>query len=110
MRYLKLAAIVATILTLTLTRSQATPARADKYGFPTDNGRYYCILNSEQTLTKGVCRNPRVYADYYVMYFDIDYSLNRVFVDTVRSTPEPGYYQIEKEEMTIRQWQTLYGR
>ena len=98
MRYLKLAAIFATLVTLALTGSLATPARADKYGFPSDDGRYYCVLNTEQTLAKGVCRNPRIYADYYVMYFDIDYSLNRVFVDTVRSTPEPGYYQSKRKK------------
>lgn len=110
MRHLKLLVIIAGIVVLTMTGSSATPARAEKVGFWTDNGRYYCVLNTEQTLGKAVCRNPYIFADYYVMYFDIDYSLNRVFIDTVISTPEPGYYRIDKVEMSIREWQTRYGR
>ncbi len=109
MRYLKFAAIFAAISVLALAGSPAAPAQAEKRGFWTDNGAYYCTLNLEGTLGKGVCRNPRIYADYYVMYFDTDYSVNRVFIDTVRSTPNPGLYEVNKEEMSIREWQVRYG-
>ena len=50
--------------------SSAPPAR--KTSFTTDNG-FRCELDQEDSLAKGVCRNPRnPRGDYFVMVLDIE--------------------------------------
>lgn len=87
--------------------AQAAPAN-ERWTFTNDSG-YRCEMNTAGNLGKGVCRNPRDFNDYYVMYFDFDERTRMVFIDGIQPAG-PGRYTVTQEQITFAEWQRRYGR
>jgi hypothetical protein len=87
----------------------ARDAHAEQRVFFTDNGVYRCEQDHQVTLGKIVCRNPRQFSDYYVVYYQVDEAKGQVFTDALIPTG-PGRFLVEQNSMPIWQFLLIYGR
>src|SRR6266498_5420919 len=78
-------------------------ARAEKRYFTTDIG-YRCEMTFEDTLVKGICRQPRNFADFYVVYIEMNRDMNRVFLDTYYPSQYDNIMYVDRQNMNIKRF------
>ncbi len=99
--------IVVTVVLFMLLLPSST--YAEKRYFTSSEG-YRCELTVEGTLSKGVCRNPRQFSDYYLVFIEINQDTNRVFLDYLYPTQYDDVMLIRRENMTIARFYATFGQ
>jgi hypothetical protein len=89
------------------TRTYAAPASEKRFVRSADG--YVCELTIEGNLGKSVCRLPREFANYYLVFIEFNYATNRVFIDEFRPTPYDDIMMVKRTNMTIDEFDAIYG-
>jgi hypothetical protein len=95
------------LMTLVIRFAFAAPASDKRFVRGPDG--YVCELTIEGNLGKSVCRLPREFANYYLVFIEFNYATNRVFIDEFRPTPYDDIMMVKRTNMTIDEFDAIYG-